>query len=144
MELFLGSLCIDDEEACQKFSDMLTDKKLAVGEVLFDYNDSADDFFFLREGHLAVYKFTGFLEKMQVIALLDPGSFVGEGAILQQQKRNTRVTAIKESRLSGISHKQFLDYQKRYPQSANQVLKYFFSIVSLRLEKTSERLACIL
>jgi CRP/FNR family transcriptional regulator, cyclic AMP receptor protein len=137
-------LGLSDDEASHELSSLFTEKTVAAGEVLFDYNDSAEEFYFLRDGHLAVHKFTGFLEKMQVIALLDPGAIVGEGAILQQHVRCTRVTAIEESRLFCLPKMDFFTFQKRFPESGTQILKYLLSIVSLRLEKTSERLARIL
>lgn len=144
MEEFLLRFGLTDDEAYRELFPLFTEKRVSAGDVLFDYNDPAEEFYFLTDGHLAVHKFTGFLKKMQVIALLDPGAVVGEGAILQQHVRSTRVTAIEESRLSGLTKLDFFTFQKRFPESGTQILEYLLSIVSLRLEKTSERLARIL
>ena len=144
MEEFLLRLGLSDDEACRELFSLFTQKKVAAGDILFDYNDPAEEFYFLTEGHLAVHKFTGFLKKMQVIALLDPGAVIGEGAILEKHVRNTRVTAIEESSLWGLTKKDFISFNKRFPESGSQILEYLLSIVSLRLEKTSARLARIL
>jgi CRP/FNR family transcriptional regulator, cyclic AMP receptor protein len=144
VEEFLLRFGLSDDEACQEFFSLFTEKKVAAGDILFDYNDPADEFYLLTKGHLAVHKFTGFLKKMQVIALLDPGAVVGEGAILEKHVRNTRVTAIEESSLLGITKKDFFSFNKRFPENGSQILEYLLSIVSLRLEKTSARLARIL
>ncbi len=144
MDELLSTIAFSDDKIRHEFISLFTEKKLAADKVLFDYNEPAEKLFFLKEGHLAVYKYTGFLEKMQVIALLDPGAVVGEAAFIQHHVRSTRVTAIEESRLFCLAKKDFVIFQKQFPKGAAAFLEYLFSIVSLRLEKTSERLARIL
>lgn len=143
MDAFFSSIDFSKESKRQFFS-LFKDEKIAADEILFDYNEPAEKLYVLTEGHLAVHKYTGFLEKMQVIALLDPCTVVGEAALLQRYIHTTRVTAIVDSKVSFIKRKEFLDFQKQYPESGSSFLQYLFSIVSLRLEKTSERLARIL
>ncbi len=144
MDDFLSTIGFPDDSVRHEFVSLFTKQKLAAGEVLFHCNEPAEKFYFLNEGHLGVHKYTGFLEKMQMIAILDPGAVVGEAALLQYHARNTRVTAIVESRLSCLERKDFSSFQKQFPESAFCFLEYLFSIASLRLEKTSERLARIL
>lgn len=144
MKDFLLGIGLSDEVATLELCSLFAEETVPAGDLLFDYHDQAEKLYFLTDGQLAVHKFTGFLEKMQVIALLDPGAVVGEGAILQQHVRCTRVTAIVESRLSVLPRNDFLEFLKRFPESGAQVLQYLLFIVSLRLEKTSERLAHIL
>jgi CRP/FNR family transcriptional regulator, cyclic AMP receptor protein len=134
---------LDAEEMNELFS-LCTEKQLDKGEALFDYQEPAESIFFLKEGRLAVHKFTGFQEKMQVIALLDPGTVVGEAALLHTHTRKTRVAAIEKSSLYCLGRKEFFSWQKKSPVMASRLLEYLLSIVTLRLEKTSERLARIL
>jgi len=144
VERFLTRIGLSDENAPHELVSLFTEKKVVGGDILFNYNDPAEELFFLIEGHLAVHKYTGFLEKTQVIALIDPGAIVGECAILQQHKRSTRVTAIQDSKLLCLTKNNFVKFQEAFPEIANAILQYLLSIVSLRLEKTSERLARIL
>ena len=144
MDEFFSAIGFPDAEASDHFSSLFTEENISADEILFNCNESADKLFYIKEGHLAVHKHTGFLEKMQVIALLDPGTIVGEAALLQKHVRTTRVTAIVDSRLSFIKRDDFLHFHKQFPASGSRFLEYLFSIVSLRLEKTSERLARIL
>ncbi len=137
----LDFLNIDERSAL--FS-LCTEKPLDAGELLFDYQESAESIFFVQDGRLAVHKLTGFQEKMQVIALLDPGTVAGEAALLQGHTRKTRVTAIAKSSLYCLERKEFIHWQKNSPEAAFRFLQYLLSLVSLRLEKTSERLARIL
>ncbi len=123
---------------------LLSEKKLNTGDILFDYHDDAETLFFLQQGNLAVHKFTGFLEKMQVIALLDPGAVVGEAALLDGHTRKTQVTAIKDSIIMCLDKSDFANFKKKFPESGFRFLEYLLSTVTLRLEKTSERLARIL
>ncbi|HID69300.1 MAG TPA: cyclic nucleotide-binding domain-containing protein [Desulfobacterales bacterium] len=141
---FFSTIDFSDDEARRQFISLFKEASLAEDEVLFDCNEPADKLYFLKEGHLAVHKYTGFLKNMQVIALLDPCTVVGEAALLQSHVRTTRVTAIVDSKLTFIKRKEFSHFQKQFPESSSCFLQYLFSIVSLRLEKTSERLARIL
>lgn len=144
MDEILSFLSFADNNTKDKFFSLFSEKKLAAGEVLFGYNESAESLFFLTGGHLAVHKYTGFQDKMQVVALLDPGAVVGEAGILPGHTRNTKVIAIVDSRLSCLDKKDFFTFLTEFPIDASKFLEHLFSIVSLRLEKTSERLARIL
>jgi len=121
-----------------------TEKRMNAGDVLFDYRETAKTLYFVKEGSLAVHKFTGFLEKMQVIALLDSGAVIGEAAVLDGHLRKTRVTAIKESIIACLGKEDFENFCRKFPRSGFVFLEYLFSTATLRLEKTSNRLARIL
>ncbi len=132
------------DDARKILTSLLSEKRLVTGEVLFDYNDVGTELFYVQDGNLAVHKFTGFLEKMQVIALLDPGSVIGEAALLGDHHRKIRATAIGESLLFCLSRNDFILFRKQFPESAFDFLEYLLLTVGVRLEKTSERLARIL
>jgi CRP-like cAMP-binding protein len=144
VERFFTTICQGDEKTAKELFALFTHRKVAAGELLFDYHDVAHSFFILQDGRLAVHKYTGFLKKMQVIALLDPNSVIGEGALLVQHKRTSRVTAIADSHLLEISRENFSLFQAQSPEAGVLFLEYLLRIVGLRLEKTSERLARIL
>jgi len=119
-------------------------KKLTAGQVLFDYGESGKAVYFIENGRLAVHKFTGFQNKMQVVALLDKGSIAGESAMLEKHCHKTKVTAIEDSTLFSLSIEKYKTLEKDQPELALRFLKYILTVTSLRLEKTSERLAQIL
>jgi CRP/FNR family transcriptional regulator, cyclic AMP receptor protein len=144
VDLAAASLDFLDEDERKTLLSLCAEKELKEGGVLFDYHESAETIFFLKEGRLAVHKFTGFQEKMQVIALLDPGAVVGEAALLKSHVRKTRVSAIEGSRLYCLDREDFTNLQQNNPTLAFHLLEYVLSIANLRLEKTSERLARIL
>ena len=133
-----------EEHDRQSLYAFCTRETLSAGQVLFDYGELEKAVYFIEEGRLAVHKFTGFQEKMQVVALLDKGSIAGESAILEKYYHKTKVTAIEESVLFCLSADIYKTVVEEQPGLALRFLSYLLSITSVRLEKTSERLAQIL
>ena len=132
------------DDARHELVSVFTEIKMDSGDVLFNYHDPAGELFFVQKGSLAVHKFTGFLDKMQVIALLDSGAVIGEAALLDGHVRKTRVTAIEDCVITCLEKNDFKTFCRKYPDSGFVFLEYLFSTATLRLEKTSERLARIL
>lgn len=133
-----------DERDWQAVYSFCSGKSLIAGRVLFDYGEPGKTLYFIQGGRLAVHKFTGFQKKMQVVALLDKGSVAGEAALLESHYHKTKVTVVEDSELLCLSVKKYQTLQNEQPELAHRLLAYFLSITSLRLEKTSERLAQIL
>ncbi len=119
-------------------------KTVLPGESLYDFDEPADTLYYLEDGRLCVYKHTGFEEKMQVIALLDSGAIVSEASLLDGHRHQTRVAAVDRCQLLCLDREKYLGLKKDHAQTAGLFLEYILRIVSLRLEKTSERLARIL
>lgn len=143
MRDFLSTIGLSGK-AQEEFLGLFDENHLAKGEVLFDYYDTAENLYFLKTGNLAVYKLTGFLNKMQVVALLDSGAVVGEAALLDGHIRNAQVVAIEDSTVVCLAKQDFRRFCIEFPEEGFCFLEYLFSISSLRLEKTSARLAKIL
>ncbi len=139
-----SSLPFLEENDRQLFTSLLKEEKIAAGETLFEYHDAATALYFLAEGRLSVHKHTGFQEKMQVVALLDPGSMVGEAALVKGHCRQTRVVAIEDCHLYVLKREDFAVLKREASQLACRFLEYTLSIATLRLEKTSDRLARVL
>lgn len=140
----LPSLPFLEENDRQRFISLLKEKRISAGERLFEYNDVAKAMYFLAEGRLSVRKYTGFQDKMQVIALLDPGTIVGEAALLEGHKRQTRVVAIEDCSLYVLMREDFTALKEQSGPLACRFLEHILSIATLRLEKTSDRLARVL
>jgi len=133
-----------DEDERHFLSALLSEKSISAGEVLFEYGDPANILYFLSEGRLSVHKYTGFEEKLQVIALLDPGAMVGEAALLQGHVRQTRIVAIEDCRLYCLDRHDFAKLKEQSKELTCRFLEHILSIVTLRLERTSDRLARVL
>lgn len=137
----LGYLDGDDLAALQPH---LAEMRLAAGETLFRIGEAATLVYILVSGRLAVRKMTGFADKMQVVALLDPGAPVGEGAIFSGQVHEATVAAVEDCRLVSFPGKNLDVFRDRYPELAWKVVNRLLYISHLRLRKGSERLARVL
>ncbi|SDO81362.1 cyclic nucleotide-binding domain-containing protein [Desulforhopalus singaporensis] len=114
------------------------------GSTLFTMDEPAEGMYVLVEGRIAVQKPTGFGDRIQVVALLDPGAPVGEGGLLQGWMRSSTLVAVTDSRLLFLSTEAFEKLETDYPQLALKLVKWGISRLSMRLKKNSERLARIL
>ncbi len=141
------------QECCFKFLEKAeTETLLTVmdkvsfraGTELFEKGDPAECLYFLVSGRVAVQNKTGFGERTQVIALLDPGAPVGEKGLLGGSSRGATLNAVKDSELLALSHESFEKLVGDDPALAIKLLKWLLKRVSLRLEKNSERLVHVL
>ena len=117
---------------------------LQTGIDLCLLDDPADCLYLLVTGRIAVRKRTGFGNRLQVVALLGPGAPVGEGGLLNDQIRGATLTAVADSHLLVLSRQAFAEISATDPALTVKVLKWLMERVSLRLKKSSERLAHIL
>lgn len=116
-----------------------------AGEYVYHEGDKARGLFLLCRGRVAVLKKTGFGERRQVVALLDPGAPIGERGVLTGEKlRESTLTAIEESELFFLSQVSFEELLAEHTIVAAKLLRYLLGIASLRLSKSSERLAHVL
>ena len=116
----------------------------APGTQVCQKGDPADCLYFLVTGQVAVQNKTGFGERMQVVALLDPGAPVGERGLLGSRTRGATLTVVKDSELLVLSQEAFSILVDEAPVLTIKLLKWLLNRVSLRLEKSSERLAHVL
>lgn len=117
---------------------------LVAGEHLFEEGERGDSLYFILEGKLAVHKATSMVGKRQAVALLGPGSVVGEGVLGLRTVRGATLVAVEKSVLAKLSLGRFQEIEKNDPQLALNVIKKMLQLSSLRLQKSSERLALIL
>ncbi len=116
----------------------------AAGTQVFQKGDPAHCLYFLYNGRVAVQNKTGFGERLQVVALLDPGAPVGEKGLLGHKTRGATLTAVKDSELLALSQESFEILVTDASVLAIKLLKWLLNRVSLRLEKNSERLTHVL
>ncbi len=118
--------------------------EIKTGSVLYTAKDLADCLYVLVVGRIAVQKHTGFGDRMQVVALLDPGAPVGESGLLDAQFRGAMLTAVADSRLLMLTRQEFYSIITDNPSLAVKVLTWLMGRLALRLQKSSERLAHVL
>lgn len=106
---------------------------------------AAEDYVgFLIEGKLAVKKKTGHWGKQIIIALLDKGSMVGEGAFVDRGTRSNTIVAMENSKLLIMTARSMDGLILNSPRLAIKLMKYMLHIMNLRLRKAGERISELL
>jgi CRP-like cAMP-binding protein len=111
-------------------------RQLAAGEVLFVAGDPGDGFYRLDEGLLkvAIASQTG---AERILAILGPGSIVGDLAIIDGLPRSATVTALRECKLHFVSRSAFATFAAQEPN----IYKYLVKMLAARLRDTDEIVA---
>lgn len=119
-------------------------RELEKGEKLFQIGDHAAGVFYVVSGQFAVKKFTGFEEKMQVVALLSSGAVIGENGILENHRRTATVVAVEQCEVVELSRDHYEAIKNESPELALKLVEYSIKISGLRLDACTARLAHIL
>jgi len=99
---------------------------------------------FLIEGKLAVKKKKGDWGKNIIIAILEKGAMVGEGAFIQSGPRSNDVIAVEPSRLLTLSAPKMEELILNNPLLAVKLMKRMLFIMSIRLKNASDRISELL
>jgi CRP/FNR family cyclic AMP-dependent transcriptional regulator len=113
-----------------------TPRHLAVDEVLFIAGDPGDGFYRVDDGLLkiAIASATG---AERILAILGPGSIVGDLAIIDGEPRSASVTALRDCKLQFISRSAFDTFAAKNPE----IYKYLSRVLAARLRDTDEIVA---
>ena len=112
--------------------------------VVMHEGDSEDYVGFLIEGKLAVKKKTGYWNKHIIIAILEKGAMVGEGAFIDSGPRSTTVIAMEPCRLLVLSVRKMDELILNNSLLAIKLMKRMLYIISIRLRKAGERISEVL
>jgi CRP-like cAMP-binding protein len=99
---------------------------------------------FLIEGKLAVKKKTGYWNKHIIIAILENGAIVGEGAFINSGPRSNNIIAMEPSRLLTLSASKMDALILNNSFLAVKLMKRMLFIMSIRLRKAGERISELL
>ncbi len=132
------------EDKVESLSGYLTEKRIECGGVLFRAGEVADAVYFIAGGRCAVKKFTGFEDRMQVVALLGQGAVIGENSWFPERKRTTTVIAVEDSLLGVLSVGNLRRIKDNDYGLFCRLIEKFLEISGKRLDACTERLAHIL
>jgi len=111
-------------------------RQVAAEEVLFLAGDPGDGFYRVDEGLLKV-SITSATGAERILAILGPGSIVGDLAIIDGKPRSATVTALRDCKLSFVSRAAFEAFAGREPQ----IYEYLTKLLAERLRDTDQLLA---
>ena len=106
-----------------ELSPYLKEVKVNRGKYLFRPGDVADAVFILKSGKVGVQTSTGFEDRQQVVALLDPGAAIGEKGLTVEGNRGMTAVAIEDCVLYSFSKDAFSKLEKSNPYLALKILK---------------------
>ncbi len=114
------------------------------GATVFKEGDEDQDFYFIFSGTVVVNKSIKDPNASQKrMALLGPGDFFGEGALLSSRTRAATVTAQTEVVLLKMSQASFESLVAKDPHAAVGVVLGIVKVLNARLQETNERLVLL-
>lgn len=119
-------------------------RRWPAGSVLMQEGEPGAFMGFLVAGNLAVRKETLFAGKHILLAILEPGTMVGEISVVAHEQRNASVVATEESTLLELTSDDFEVLVTQDPVLGVKFLSQIVKVVSLRLRKADDRLARLL
>ncbi|MEN9204668.1 MAG: cyclic nucleotide-binding domain-containing protein [Thermostichales cyanobacterium BF4_bins_65] len=87
------------------------------GEYVFRYGQSGQEMYFISQGTVEILS----KDQETVLALLGPGQFFGEIALLEQRRRNASARALELCRLYVLSREAFQETLLHYPEFAHHI-----------------------
>jgi CRP/FNR family transcriptional regulator, cyclic AMP receptor protein len=116
----------------KKFDTGMTFRNCRDKEVVFSQGDSADSVFYIESGTVKLTVVT--TRKKAIIAILQRGSFFGEGCLAGQTLRICTARSIGQSNIIQLQKKSTIRTLKRDPQFATLFVGYLLSRV-VRIEE---------
>jgi CRP/FNR family transcriptional regulator, cyclic AMP receptor protein len=113
-----------------------TPRRLTAGEVLFLAGDPGDGFYRLNEGLLKV-SIASLSGSERILAILGPGSVVGDLTILDGKPRSASVSALRDCTLQFVSRTAFDAFAASQPE----IYRYLAVILATRLRDTDQMVA---
>jgi CRP/FNR family transcriptional regulator, cyclic AMP receptor protein len=111
-------------------------RHLAADEVLFFSDDPGDGFYRLDEGLLKV-SIASASGAERILAILGPGSLVGDLAMIDGKPRSATVTALRECKLRFVSRAAFEAFADQEPE----IYRYLTTLLAERLRDTDMLIA---
>jgi len=133
-----------DRDEVRVFCSYLEMKEFPSDYVLMREGEAGDYMGFLVGGKLAVKKETSFPGRYILIAVIEPGSMVGEISVVEKGFRNATVVTMEPSRLLILTYDQMEKMLGQHPALGIKLLKRIIHVIGYRLRKASERLSLIL
>jgi CRP/FNR family cyclic AMP-dependent transcriptional regulator len=112
---------------------------VAQGQVVIEQGGSDRSVYFVETGGLSVH-YEDSKDRVR-LAVVGPGSVVGEGAFFSRQPRSATAQAAAPSRLWCLTPLRFTELSNRQPEVALEIAMSLGSIVSRRLADKQKRVA---
>jgi len=121
-------------EGLKRISDVVREKHVATGEIVFAERDLGEEMYLVYEGKVLIYQeVSGQQVKLDVI---EPGGYFGEMSIIDEQPRSASARSEDETTLLVLHREDFRSAVEDYPDIAFAVFQAF----SRRLRQADDRI----
>jgi uncharacterized membrane protein len=124
-----------DDDAADTICSLLTTEECETGAVLFRAGDAGDSMYLIEDGKVQISMRSSDGEDL-ILAVLGPGDFFGEMALIDGKSRSAAATVVEHSRLAMLSRQHFLSFLSTSPNVAVEML----TALTRRLRRTDELL----
>ena len=129
----------DNEDAMKRVLGICTPRKFRKGEYFIKEGDMGDELFILLEGSVDILKKTMAGDDYVVASLkAEYNIFIGEMALIDNDKRSATVIATEDSIALVIGKKDFMDLGDSDPHIGLPITRVIAKILGGRLRKTNE------
>jgi CRP-like cAMP-binding protein len=117
----LGVFSPLEDETFAGMRDIMEERAWDEGSVIFYQGEPGDAFYVVAEGQVQIERELDELSEPEVIAVLGPGDFFGEQALLSDAPRNATVVAATQCRLLSLSRDAFETYLRESEAAGTRV-----------------------
>lgn len=130
-----------EEPDLAALSEECTEGAFKKDEVIFPEESPGDKMYIVRQGSVKVYK--KIKNNDTTLAVLGPGEFFGEMALLDGGARSAAAKAIEDVKALVISIKNFETLREKQPQVALRIMDVLVRTLSTRLRQANKNLEVI-
>lgn len=119
--------------------ELAREERFAPGTVIFDEGDRSEKFYFVLKGKVRISKMIPDVGE-EALAILEPGEYFGEMALILGTPRSARATAHTEVIVAAIESFTFNALLEDNKELGFQILQSFTKTLAERLLETDEKL----
>ncbi len=129
------------EQDLQVLSDECTESAFKKDETVFQEESPGDKMFIIRQGSVKVFK--NIKNNETTLAIVNPGEFFGEMALLDGGARSAAAKAIEDVKALTITTANFDNMRENNPQVALRIMDVLVRTLSTRLRQANKNLEVI-
>ena len=128
-----------NSEQLKKIAAICTERKVPAGQFVFKDEDAGDEMFVIVEGRVRISKTVPGIGE-EALAILEPGSYFGEMALIEESPRSADARAHISCTLSVIKKEALDELMFVDKDLAYELLWTFVRTLSARLRETNEKI----
>ncbi|MCX8094203.1 MAG: cyclic nucleotide-binding domain-containing protein [Candidatus Goldbacteria bacterium] len=142
-DFLLGSKGFKDlnQSDIDAFNSICTEESFKAGETIFQEESPGDKMFIIKTGSVKILKKVK--GKENTLAVLNPGEFFGEMALLDGLPRSAAAKANTDTTVLTITRDNYNSLRQKYPQTALKIIDILIKVLSNRLRQANKNLEVI-